>query len=266
MLAMDRAIRRGQTLVSRVREEIFLSWVPPSLRESVTFRIYEQYSPQSGDKCSQEYPRELFTWEQELFTLEPFPTRGRVLLGAAGGGRELRWLADRGYEVLAFEPSDLVKDAAQVAASRPKTRVVRASYRELVLGLESGDGPLAEPCAEGSFDAVILGWGSLSHVCESLERARLFDALRHRWPTAPIFVSFFLRRGEAENLVPVRLRLRRFFSFLGAPGRPANGLRFFHESGFAYAFTVDEIRQLASDSGYSIARLQEAPYPHAVFV
>jgi len=141
MLAMDGAVRRGQTLVSRVREEMFLSWVPPRLRESVTFRIYEQYSPQSSDKSRLNYPREIFTWEQELFTAEPFPPHGRILLGAAGSGRELAWLADRGYEILAFEPFDLVNAAEEFATSRANVRVVRASYRDLAVGAECSEGP-----------------------------------------------------------------------------------------------------------------------------
>lgn len=266
MLAVDRAVRQGQTLVSRVREETFLNWVPPRLRECVTFHIYEQYSPQSTDKNGLNYPREIFTWEQELFTAAPFPTQGRILLGAAGSGRELAWLADRGYEILAFEPSGLVDEAAKIAAGRANIRVERASYRDLVGAIECNEGPLGQRDIREEFDAIILGWGSLSHVCEPADRARLLKALHRRWPQAPVFASFFMRRGDSEDSVPLRLGLRRFFSVLRAPGRPSSGLRYFHESGFAYAFTLDEITSLAADSGYSVLSLHKAPYPHAVFL
>lgn len=263
LLAFDAVLRRAQVLVTRAREELFLNCVPPSLREAVTFRIYEGYSLTRGKRAAV-YPHELFSWEELLFTSDPFPPTGRILLGAAGGGRELRWFMSRGYAVVAFEPSGLVRDAEAAAGKDPRVRIFRAAYRSFVEQLESGTGDLSSVCAGTAFDAIVLGWGSFSYVYRADERLRLLKALRWSWPQAPIYLSFFLRRDETET--PMRRRTRRLLSLLGAPGSPGVGLRFFHESGFAYTFTRAEIERLAAESGYSLARFASTPYPHAVLV
>jgi len=260
MLKADRVVRETQIAVGRAREELFLSCVPPRLREGVTFRIYEDYSQRHGNDRCRLYPRELFPWERELFTSDPFPPAGRILLGAAGDGREMIWLLDMGYEVVAFEPSGLVDDAIEATIGDPKVKVIRASYRTLIDGLEHGLGPLTGAVAS-AFDAVILGWGSLSHVWDGGERSRLVMGLHRRWPRTPVFMSFFHR--DERRAEPQRV-LRRVLRLCGAPGCPAPGLRFMHESGFAQEFSTSEIERLAVGAGYRVVRLVLDPFPHAV--
>ncbi len=201
---------------------------------------------------------------------EPFPSSGRILLGAAGGGREIAGLAARGYDVLAFEPNPvLVEGAVATARGAPNTHVVRASYADLVSAATSGQGPLANPIKGVRFDGVILGWGSLTHVVQPDARVATLKAIRSIAPSAPVLASFYLRRpdpatpGRSER---AKLLIRRVFKGLGAKRYPAQGLSYQRTGGFVYCFLKEEIVELAAACGYRVYLLTDREFPHALLV
>jgi hypothetical protein len=182
-------------------------------------------------------------------------------------------LVERGFEVVAFDPCKPFADAARRVAPAGRATVIDASYDDLVDAAEGRGGPLAAVCgreAEGRpFDAVILGWGSLSHVMPRSARATLLRAVHAVAPAAPVLASFAFAPDLATPVAGkgrVRDALRRLFGALRAPGASEVGDHFFPNTGFLAYLGSDEVLALALDAGYEVASLEDAPYPHAILV
>jgi hypothetical protein len=145
-------------------------------------------------------------------------------------------------------------------------KFVDASYADLVHAASNGTGPLAFLNDGPSIDAILFGWGSLSHVLPHAERVHLFCALRRLAPRAPIFASFLFRpdtanftRGRARNA------LKRVFTALGAPNTSEKGDHFSPYIGFFSALGREEIDELAAESGYDVIHFDAGADAYAVF-
>lgn len=271
-LAADRLATRVTNVREGLRDELFLAFIPPAERSDLTAALYAQQSTYLPG--GHRFQSGLFAWEKRVFDSALFPRSGRVLLGAAGAGRELVALLDRGYSVVAFDPCEAFVEAARRIAETSSERaanttVVRASYRDLVRAAGEQAGPLSFLRDEARFDAVVLGWGSLSHVSPASERLALFQALHALAPGAPVLASFLLEPDTSASPGSkgrVRDALRRVFATLGAPGPSEAGDHFYPDAGFLSNLPRDEIAELAFRSGYEVALLDAAPYPHAVLV
>jgi hypothetical protein len=254
------------SVVASVRDEALLAWIPVAERSAVTAELYAAlptYLP-GGTR----FQEGLFGWEEKVLSSARFPTSGRVLIGAAGAGRELMALVERGYEVVAFDPCLPFVEAARRVIPPGKAEMVQASYDDLVAFAEGGAGELAPALRGVRFDAALLGWGSLSHVMPARARLDLLRAVRALVPTGPLLASFVLvdQSPFPEGKGRLRRTLRHAFALAGAPGSSEEHDQFGTTTGFYSFLTRDEVRGLAADAGYSIALLEEHPYPHALFV
>jgi SAM-dependent methyltransferase len=269
LLVADRAMLRVGNALGSVRDEAFLAWVPPEERTALTASLYAEmpsYFP--GGK---RFEMGLFPWEARIVSSPPFPQSGRILLGGAGAGRELAALVERGFDVVAFDPCRPFADAAR-AVGRGGARsveVIHASYEDLVRAASGRGGPLAPACTGRTFDAVVLGWGSFSHVLPARARLELLRALRVVCPDGPVLASFGLVTdpvGHAMNKNRVGKALRRVFAAVGAPGTSEDRDHFLSGAGFVAFLERGEVRGLARDAGYEIAVFEEGAHPHALFV
>jgi hypothetical protein len=261
-LWLDAAVQRAVNLQDSVRDELFLAWVPQNERTTLTTRLYSHeasYLPGHGH-----VERGLFPAEEYALRARPLAPGSRILLGAAGTGRELVALVERGYDVVAFDPCASFANAARSIA--PHVKFVDASYADVVHAVSSGTGPLAFLNDGPPIDAVLFGWGSLSHVLPHAERVQLLSALRRLAPRAPIFASFLYRpdttdftRGRARNA------LKRIFTTLGAPNTSEKGDHFSPYIGFFSALGREEIDLLAAESGYELLHFDAGADAYAVF-
>lgn len=259
---LDAAVYRAVNLHDSVRDEVFLAWVPPDERTALTTALYSRersYMPGRGH-----VERGLFPAEEYALRARPLAPGSRILLGAAGTGRELVTLVERGYEVIAFDPCASFAEAARSIA--PQVKFVDASYEDIVHAVSRGTGPLAFLKNGPPIDAIMFGWGSLSHVLPHIERVALFRALHELAPRAPIFASFLFRpespdftRGRARNA------LKRLFMAVGAPHTSEKGDHFSPYIGFFSALGREEINQLAEESGYRILHFDAGADAYAVF-
>jgi len=261
-LWLDRAVQRAVNLQDSLRDELFLAWVPPDERTPLTTALYSRegsYMPGRGH-----VERGLFPAEEYAFRARPLAPGSRILLGAAGTGRELVTLVARGFEVVAFDPCSSFAAAARSIS--PNVTFIDASYADVVHAVSNGQGPLAFLMEGPPIDAVMFGWGSLSHVLPHAARVALFRALRRLAPRAPLFTSFLFRpenadftRGRARNA------LKRLFTALGAPTTSEKGDHFSPYIGFFSALGRQEIDELAAESGYDIVHFDAGADAYAVF-
>lgn len=202
-----------------------------------------RYRPTSGA-----FRRDLFPFEESA--LERFfpPPPARVLVGGAGGGREALALADRGYEVVAFDPVEsLVHELAAVASFEVK----QGSYADMDRLFPDRD----------TFDAALVGWGSFSHL--RTREARVSTLRSFRGVTSgPILVSFLAVRSPASGSVA---RLRRLLP--RRAGRDPGDV-FAMSIGLYHPVDEEEVGELAAEADLRVLHLsfdtRETSWPHAV--
>jgi hypothetical protein len=251
-----------------LRDELLFAWLDPAQRDAVTQHAYSRqhiYLPGGAT-----FERGLFDWEKTALALPQVPRTGRVLLGAAGGGRELQGLAAMGYEVTAFEPNPTLLEGTRAIARRwgDRVTVLQGTYDDMIAAACEGTGPLASLRERGGFDLVIFGWGSFTHVIDPSRQRELLRAAHALAPQAPLLLSFFTRQeagdGPVGNAERLRRRLRHAFALLGRPSAAPAGLGYEAGGGFVYSFTVGEIQALAFEAGYLVERFEPLPFPHAL--
>ncbi|HEU4566110.1 MAG TPA: class I SAM-dependent methyltransferase [Gemmatimonadaceae bacterium] len=261
LLALERAARTFAAGITIARDELLLACVRPERRAAIAKSLLSRqltYVP--GGTL---YELGLFDWERELLARAEVPRGGRVLVGGAGGGRELRRLREMGYEVVGFEPvAALARRAAESLAGDPGARVLRGSYADLVRAAAGEGGPLAELRELPPADLVLIGWGSIAHVREEADRLALLRAARVLAPRAPValgFDDYGPPDPPGSRRAAWRARLRRLLAALGAPSRARDDERFLHWAGFLRGMTPEELARLAREAGYDLAWVASDP-------
>jgi hypothetical protein len=267
-LAAERVLNAATSLHALFWDEVLWAWTRPPQREAINQIIWGRRTGYLPGGFT--FGTGLSDWERRAITEPPFPKSGRILLGGAGGGRELIPLCRRGFDVVAFEPSELCEGARQAISSFPNSAVIRASYRDLVTAAQEHTGPLASHVLGTSFDAVLFGWQSFDYVFTESDRRDLLCATRTIAPKAPLLLSFWMVQG-AENgkLDRLRPRIRQICQMLGAPSARSPGEVFWPWAGFMrHLVSQSELEAAANGSGYRILyfRPSLASYPHAMLM
>ena len=175
----DGTYRRADTGMRALHQGFWLGWMDSKSLNAAT-RLYYAGVPKYLEP---EYNTSgLEEWESRLLD-RYFRDCRTLLVGAAGGGREVVALADKGLEVTAFECSLKMVQAA------------RKLLTDRNLAAEVMEAPPGEvPKLEAEFDGAIVGWGGYMHIPGTAARVRFLEQLRERGPPdAPILLSFFTR-------------------------------------------------------------------------
>ncbi len=243
---VDHAYRAFDVL----RSETLVALVPPEDRGALTLDSYDR----NALFRSLEHERRVFAWEREAVSrFFPAPP-ARVLVGGAGSGREVLWLCSLGYEVAAFEPAPaLARLAAERCPPAQMLACVTAGYEHLVTGIP-------EIRRHAPYAAVVLGWGSLSHVADPGARDQLFERVRELSPDGPVLLSWIPPKPSGPRRETLRAVLRGF----GLRARSPNDSYQAH-LGFIHSFDEAELELLARGAGYSIGEIDPLD-PHAVLV
>ncbi len=208
----------------------------------------------------------LWDWETRWFDVRLPAPPARVLIGGAGAGREALPLIERGYQIDALEPSGALWETL-AALLGPERLAVRATYEELSAALLDGAGGPAASFVGPRYDAVVLGWGSFTHVLVEAERRRTMQACA-RLTDGPILVSFWMRDQASDAEASARAsRLGRAVGQRLGRLRLGNGTPPGEKSAFGHAFERAEVEALARSVGREIIwEGASGVYPHATLV
>lgn len=240
-----------------VRQELALAAFSTDEQSAFTAQQYAskaKYLP--GAEFNQ---RGLFEFER-LALQAHFPAPpARVLVGACGGGREVLALRQMGYAVAAaYDPAAaLVEGLRGTLADR--TPLLVAAHESL----RAEDLAAALP-----IDAVLVGWGSYTHVLGRAQRVAFLKTLRQLCPTGPVLLSYFKRAQTGRRRENVRRVAQAAIQVasLGRAHRHEDGDHYFAHVGFCHAFAPGEVTEEATEAGYVSAFEADAGawYPHAV--
>ncbi len=225
---------------------------------SVAYGGIDPFHPESPA-----FRRYLFAWEEEVVATYFPPPPARLLIGGAGGGREALTLAERGYEVVAFEPSARLAAAmARQIREGMNLRAYRADYEDLPrLFPAEPEKPGGNLEVESNFDAAILGWCSYSHLRTQEQRIRTLSSFA-RCVRGAILVSFI--RFVEEEAPPTETWRKRVRELL----KIRTGDRFSTDFGFTHDECAKELTAEADQSGLTIVHLEAnrraISWPYAV--
>ena len=263
LLRTAAALTRASARVGHVASSFALHAVDRADRGAVTASIYGGHRADGREG--------LFGWEAAWLTRDLPPAPARVLLGGAGRGQEARWLLERGYSVVAFDPAR--ESVARHEQACPEVPCFVLDYEGLARAHHarragtSADASAARVLEAAPYDAALLGWGSLTHVLEERDQEALFEALAALVPRGPILASFFMSVAPAH-----RGRAARLGAWLGSAlgsaevhGGGDEHVRCLTHAGFAYSFSPVRLQRLAACAARTLELHAGAGYPHATF-
>jgi hypothetical protein len=234
---VDRAARR----FDQARSALVTRLAPASVLDAYNDLAYERTPVYRAG--SPEFRQTLFNWEAEVIA-GTFPDPpGRVLIGGAGGGREAFALASRGYQVVAFEPSEtLARSMVEHGTAGVDVEALIGRYEELPWLTNAATGARFDVRAGGPFDAALFGWTSFSHL---RTRAARVSALRSvaGLTNGPLVLSFYARRPRISSSAGF------FHRTAGALGLRFEGDLFTPYVGFYHLSAPEELAAEVRDAG-----------------
>ncbi len=177
----------------------------------------------------------LWMWERQAISLF-FPAAGRILVGAAGSGREMIALHRAGFQVIGFECAKALVEAGQP-----------------ILRDTGCPGPLiwappgTVPSLAGPFDAAIMGWSGYMYIPQRAQRVKLlrdFRALLR--PDSPILLSFQTREHCERRMHWSSRGANILRKLRGAPSTAPGDLL---DLGFKHWFNRSDIEGEMADAG-----------------
>jgi hypothetical protein len=234
-------VDRGYRLFDRLRSKIVLACASDAFYDVYNHLTYARQDVYRAE--TETFRSSLFPFEERAIS-QHFPSPlGAVLVGAAGGGREVLALARRGYQVVAFEPAQLLAVSMARACNKLRVEAFIGRYEDLPFVSS-----LAQPQvvidlrSRAPFEAAIIGWTSFSHLRSD---ELCIETLRQigRLTTGPILVSWLPAGGSNAAAIPQ-------FSLC---------------IGYYRTFSGVEIRALSERAGLEVVHLDDKDnWPHAV--
>jgi hypothetical protein len=263
LILASKVIDKSYYAIERARSALILGFASEAVVKCFNDLAYGRdlsYHPESPT-----FRRGLFAWEERTIATYFPPSPARVLIGGAGGGREAIVLAEKGYEVTAFEPCAPLAAAMSCRfAGRLNIKIYRARYEDMPhLFPARPDAPSIKLEAGSSFDAAVLGWGSYSHLRTEAQRIGALSSFR-RYVHGPILLSFSKPLDTSSHARRSRSVVKKWL-------KPDSNDFFSVYSGFTHAVRVAELEAAAKQSGLNIVyfdegRTADVLSPHAVLV
>ncbi|HUB79594.1 MAG TPA: hypothetical protein VMB03_12385 [Bryobacteraceae bacterium] len=221
------------------------------LRHRDLHNLDAQYYDRQNMYRDDSYQRSgLFHWELDALDRH-FSQCRRLVVTAAGSGREVLALCGMGYMVDGFECNpNLAAEANTLLASLGYGPLVAVCGRD------------ACPVLTRKYDGAIVGWGSFMLIRGRRRRIQFLSELRKALaPEAPVLVSFYPLEGGRRRLTIAKTIGNAIRRLSGAEVlEPGDDLG----PNYVHRFTRAEITETLAAAGFRVAHFGRAEYGHAV--
>jgi len=180
----DGWFNRFVRLAAVVHEGFWLGCLSADDLNAITAEHYDH----SHESASPEHNlRGFLDWERSVVQ-QHFPPGSRILVAAAGGGREVLALRRAGYQADGFECNPVLVQASDAIFEQlGEPRGVMFCPADRV------------PPGPPVYGGLIVGWSAYTHIPTRARRVAFLQALRQRaLPGAPVLLSFFTRAGSSR--------------------------------------------------------------------
>lgn len=180
----SRAFRIVHAGTQAIFEGFWMGLLPEQSFDVISEKSYGSGKEYTNDR---HLDRGFHFWE-ELAVKTWFTPGARVMVAAAGGGRELIALRRSGFQAAGFECSRAMVQAGQRALAA----------RGIAATLEWAP-PCIVPAMPGHFDAAIVGWNGYCYISPRARRMAFLRSLRAQLPAgAPVLVSTAIRTPQSR--------------------------------------------------------------------
>jgi len=245
----DRWFNRLVKFTGAVHEGFWLGCLSADDLNALTAGHYQQSHDYSSTEHNQ---RGLFDWEAAILN-RYFQPGSRILVAAAGGGREVLALRRAGFRADGFECcTHLVQAADALFDQLREPRGVSLCAPDEV------------PHGPAIYEGLIVGWSAYTHIPTRTRRVAFLNGLRKRGVQgATVLVSFFPRDKSPayDNLVYTTARVSRLLF----RGRKEDSEVGDHLSWcFSHTFTREEGEAELNAAGFQLVHYSEVGEGHAV--
>jgi len=249
----DRLLNGLVRVMSAVHEGFWLGCLSADELNSITAAHYgeSQFYTSNEHNLSG-----FFDWEAEVLG-RYFRPGSRVLVAAAGAGREVLALRKGGFEAVGFECSlPLVTASQKIFDELGQPDPVKYWPPDRV------------PSGPASHDGLILGWSAYTHIPTRNRRIAILAGLRKRVPSkSPLILSFFTRQSDSRREKHVHRMGTLCGFFLRGRKEPLELGDRIEWSRFVHRFTKDELEDELRTAGFRVDYYRESTSDgHAVAI
>jgi hypothetical protein len=188
----------------------------------------------------------LFPWEKSLLE-RYFRPGSRILVAAAGGGREVIALRKAGFNAEGFECSQSLVDAAgKIFGGLGESNYVQYSPPDYV------------PAGSPIYSGLVVGWTGYTHIPTRARRISFLQALGQRaLPDSPVLLSFFTQSHDSREDAVIHRTAQLCSFFTRGRKDPEVGDRISFAR-YVHAFTREELEAELDDSGFQLLDYRNA--------
>lgn len=243
--------RRGLSRLISLVDAAFTGFWLGVLNRDALHRMDEQFYNSSSIYAEEEFNRSgFFDWEAAMVS-HYFQGCRRILVGAAGAGREMLELHLRGIEADGFEcHPDLREIGNRHLAAEGIHKSIMPAPRDGI------------PTLEETYDGLIVGWSAYTLIQGRARRiAFLQSLLPSLTPNSPILLSFHVRSGS-DTRFRIIIRLGNLIRMLLHRERLELGDDL--EKNYVHRFTKDELAEELAEAGFEFLFYDTKGCGHAV--
>lgn len=247
----DQWFTRLVNIGGAIHEGFWLGYLSADDLDAITDDHYRKSQEYASPEHNQ---RGLFDWEIAVVN-QYFQPGSRILVAAAGGGREVLALRRAGFQAEGFDCSATLVQASDAIFDR------LGEPRGVTL-CPSGEVPSGPALYRG----LVVGWSGYTHIPTRQRRIAFLRQLRNRaLPGAPVLVSFFPREdsSRSETLIAQIAGISRvLFRKRKEPSELGDHLGWC----FIHTFTRQDIESELQEAGFRPVFYSEVGEGHAVGV